>query len=210
MRNKHLKQIVFYFLRYNKKLTLTIIAILGILFVLIDGVDDQKSIQLYLEKVQSLSEHRIDNKQKYLVTCYYLQNKNRHPNKEARHKIRNEFNSKKHKLKQEWCYKYKIKWPQEVNITYGNNTQKKALRDYEAHHLIPVNAGGINMVWNITPLSSKNHHLLHESLEEKACFSHDILHQRFMRFILQIETVFLYYFGHYINNKGTNYAAKLR
>ena len=77
---------------------------------------------------------------------------------------------------------------------------------YEAHHIVPINAGGINQWWNITPLSSKNHKLLHESIEEKACFSHDFIHQKVMRFILRIQMLFNSIFSGYINKKGTNYA----
>ena len=143
-----------------------------------------------------------------------MNNKNQDPLQEERHKIRKEFNSKKYKLKQEWEVRYKLKWPQ-VKITKKTNvltTPKDnlaaAILDYQAHHLISINSGGINVWWNITPLTSKNHHLLHSSLEEKACFSHDFLHQKTMRFFLKMQTIFYHYFGSYINKQGTNYAEK--
>lgn len=209
--------------------------ILFIISVFTFSVDDQEAITLYINKLQEFSDHKISEDQKLWVQNFYLNNKNRDPLQEERHKIRKEFNSKKHKLKQEWEAHYKLKWPKEVKAqvllekskqeqNQLHKTEKKdknKARDngsvtshaiesysnnYQAHHAIPINAGGVNTCWNITPLSSKNHKLLHESFEEKACFSHEFIHREFMRFILKIQMIFLDYFGHYINKRGTNYA----
>jgi hypothetical protein len=62
--------------------------------------------------------------------------------------------------------------------------------EFEAHHVIPIHAGGINESRNISPLTSQNHYLLHESLEEKACFSHDFIRRIIIRFILKIQIFF--------------------
>lgn len=72
---------------------------------------------------------------------------------------------------------------------------------YEAHHIIPINAGGINIWWNITPLSPRNHAILHGSIEEKACFSHDFINKAFMRFLLRLQDMFLSIFENI--RKGT-------
>ena len=185
--------------RSDKSLYFPIIFIISVFTFCID---DQEAIILYLNKLQEFSDHKISKDQKLWIQNFYLNNKNRDPLQEERHKIRKEFNSKKHKLKQEWEAYYKLKWPQ-VKITKKNAV---TTIDFEAHHSVPINAGGINSFWNISPLTSKNHHLLHESLEEKACFSHDFVHRKFMRFILKMQTIFLNYFESYINKKGINYA----
>jgi hypothetical protein len=203
------------------KSLLLYLPILLIISVFTFSVDDQEAIILYLDKLQELSEHKIKNEQKLSVQNFYLNNTNRDPLQKERHRIRKEFNSKKHKAKLEWEAQYKIKWPQ-VKITKKNasravdKNQKNdnfvdlnfaiTDREFEAHHCIPINAGGCNQWWNISPLSSRNHHLLHDSIEEKACFSHDFLHKKFMRFILKLRIIFFEYFGGYINKKGTNYA----
>ncbi|GHU12147.1 hypothetical protein FACS189449_05230 [Alphaproteobacteria bacterium] len=152
-----------------------------------DGVDDKTSIELYLRKLQSLSEYRLDNSQKHLVTSYYLQNKNRHPNVKHRHKIRETFNSQKDKLKQEWCAHYSLKWPIEHYQVTVNNKPETA-RAFQAHHIIPINSGGVNKWWNLSPISDGNHHELHSSIEEHACFSHNFIEQKVCRLILAVIT----------------------
>lgn len=180
------------------------------LIVFFCGVNDDESIDLYLQKLQVLSEHTIKAEQQQFVREFYYYNQYRHPLRDERHKVRREFNSKKQKLKQEWETKYRIVWPKS-KITSSHPPIKNMVMivkesPYEAHHIVPINAGGINQWWNITPLSSKNHKLLHESIEEKACFSHDFIHQKVMRFILRIQVLFNGIFSGYINKKGTNYA----
>ena len=184
---------------------------LSTLLVFFCGVDDKESINLYLNRLQLLSEHKIMDEQRAQISTFYCINDNRHPLQDERHHIRHEFNSKKRKLKQEWEAKYKIAWPQTViRVKADNNNDTKIAvekeRDYEAHHIVPINAGGVNQWWNISPLSSKNHKLLHESIEEKACFSHDFVHQKIVRFMLKVQTVFAHHIKRYINKKGTNYA----
>ena len=203
--NKTLLYAVRSLLGSRNKSKLLWIFVVFIISVFTFSIDDQEAIYLYLNKLQSLSEHKIQKEQKSLVQSFYLNNKNRDPLQEERHEIRREFNSKKHKLKTEWEHRYRLKWPQ-VRITKKTDVADIANTEFQAHHVVPINAGGVNFWWNISPLTSKNHNLLHDSFEEKACFSHDFLHKKFMRFILKIQTAFFHYFGAYINKKGTNYA----
>jgi hypothetical protein len=116
--------------------------------------------------------------QERMAAGYYLHNGNRNPSKIRRHRIREEFNSRKHKLKQEWSRYYSFSWPVE--------NYKGGIRPFEAHHIIPINSGGLNKWWNIAPLSNENHKELHSSTEEHACFSHDIVEQKICRLILKI------------------------
>ena len=163
-----------------------ILLFFGILSCLFIGIDDQESIDLYIQKLQTLSEHKILIEQTTSLKNFYLRNDNKHPEKEHKHQIRKEFNQKKPLLKKEWESKYKMIWPTLI-LTKKGIVKKFS---FEAHHIIPINAGGINRWWNITPLSPRNHKLLHSSIEEKACFSHDFFEQKYYRFILKIRIMY--------------------
>lgn len=182
------------------------------LLVFFCGVDDEESINLYLNRLQILSEHQITNEQREQISAFYCINDNRHPLQDEKHHTRHEFNSKKRKLKQEWEAQYKIAWPQTVVRVRSDNNAITVIKecDYEAHHIVPINAGGVNQWWNISPLSGKNHKLLHESIEEKACFSHDCVHRKIVRFMLKVQTIFAHRIKRYINKKGTGYAREPR
>ena len=166
-----------------------ILILFGIIVCLLMGVDDQEAINSYIQKLQTLSEHKISNQQITPLRSFYLQNENKHPVKECRHRVRKEFNRQKSSLKTEWRTKYNLAWPTLI-LTKKGITKKFS---FEAHHIIPINAGGINKWWNITPLSPRNHKLLHSSIEERACFSHDFLEQRYYRFILKIKIMYKRY-----------------
>ena len=153
-----------------------------VLSILCGTTTDYESIDLYLQKIQSLSEHQLTPQQKSYIVQFYLSNPDMHPNSRKRHKIRDDFNKRKSHLKQEWSNVYKITWPTQLTIRYGSI--KKV--DFDAHHIVPINAGGVNKWWNITPLESKNHTSIHNSTEEQACFSHDPLFKKFARFILKL------------------------
>lgn len=196
--DKFVYQIINFSIRSNKNISLFLL-LAAFFIVLFCGVDDQEAINLYLNKLQSLSEHRICKEQKLLVQEFYLNNKNTNPIQKERHIVRREFNSKKAKLKQKWTNKYLLTWPQ-IKITKKTSVLHIA---FEAHHIIPINAGGINQWWNISPISPRNHKLLHDSFEEKACFSHDFFHRKIMRAILKIQVIFSYYCNRYINKKGS-------
>jgi hypothetical protein len=178
MPNKRTLKFVLALLKHPAK---CIIPLAVIFLAFFAGIDDQTSIELYLKKLQSFSEYRIDNTQKYFVTTYYLQNKNRHPNLRHRRKIRREFSSQKKRLKQEWCAHYHLKWPLE-HYQINHKTEKA----FQAHHIVPINAGGVNQWWNISPISDENHKELHASIEEHACFSHDFIQQKIWRLALKI------------------------
>lgn len=148
------------------------------------GTDDQESINLYMEKLQSLSEHHICREQKAAVADFYLKHSEAHPGKRRRHKTREIFNKERNYLKSQWEMKYGLKWPTESTIKRG---QIKKIA-YQAHHIVPINAGGVNFWWNLSPLNAQNHEQLHQSKEEKACFSHDFFQRKFYRFLLKLET----------------------
>ena len=156
-----------------------LLLLLTIFAVLVLNIDDQQAILLYLDRLQELSEYNIDGWQRMQVQTFYLHNQNKNPVKRERRRVRKEFNAQRYQLRQEWEMNYNLEWPK---VEVERSRMKTLL--YEAHHIIPINAGGINQWWNITPLSSENHKLLHGTLEEKACFSHDIVRQRFIRFVL--------------------------
>ncbi len=166
-----------------------------VFIVFICGTNDKESVSMYLNKLQSYAYYKIQEKQRKAVIHFYLNNTHRDPLKKERHQRRAQFNSSKKNIKQQWEAAYKISWPQTEKI--------------EAHHIVPINSGGANQWWNITPISPKNHKLIHDSLEEKACFSHDFFHRRFVRFLLKAQSILLFIFKSYINKKGTNYAAEL-
>ena len=172
-----------FYLRRNK-FSLLITGIILVFLSLIDGTNDTESIKMYMEKLQTLSEHRIDSVQEQFVVWNYVHEKNRHPNQEKRLKTRREFSKMKKELKQQWCDHYKMQWPTEMKIT---SSGEKITKNFEAHHIIPINAGGVNRMWNLTPLSNENHHELHSSIEEHACFSHDSLEKKSCRVALRIK-----------------------
>ena len=147
------------------------------------------------------------------VQNFYLNND---PQKYERRKIRAAFNKQRNLLKQQWENYYRLKWPQEKSYAIGTKTSKPATQKiikkvhfnnvaYQAHHVIPINAGGINQVWNISPMAAKNHKLLHASIEEKSCFSHGFIHRNIMRFLLRIKIAFLALFNNADQNEN-NYA----
>lgn len=152
------------------------------LLVVFTGIDDKTAINLYINELQILSEHRIKREQKLRVTAFYCKNPDKKPSLKRRRKVRRKFESQKRKIKQEWEGKYSKKWP-----VMSSTIKTQA---YEAHHIIPINAGGVNAWWNISPLHSKKHTILHESVEEKACFSHNIIQKKLMRFILRVKMIF--------------------
>ena len=174
--------------KYAKKnpVLAIILVFFGIISGFFFGIDDQAAINFYVLKLQNLSEHKLHTEQVVPLKIFYLQNNNRHPVKNSRHKVRKEFNRLKPSLKREWETRYRMVWP---NLLL---TKKGIAKNFafEAHHIIPINAGGINRWWNITPLSPKNHKLLHSSMEEKACFSHDFLEQKYCRLVLMIKLRF--------------------
>ena len=170
-----------------------------ITFILLTGVTEEESIDLYMNKLQSFSVHIISKEQVLIVKKYYLENSNKSPNLEERHIVRKAFNSQKKKLKKEWENRYKIPWPKIVinkEITF------------EAHHIIPINSGGKNYWWNITPLSTRNHKLLHETLEEKGCFSHNFIEKKIVRFILRIKMLIKPIFKKYTYRNNIKYYRK--
>ena len=172
--------------------------VIGVILILVfvSGTSDQESFELYIEKLQSLSLHKIKTEQKSLVSKFYLTNDNRHPEKEIRHKIRKVFNQKRQELKQHWELEYLINWPRVIS-------SKNIV--FEAHHIVPIAAGGINEWWNISPLPSKNHKLIHDSLEEQACFSHNFIKQRIVRFILRLRSLVFPIFKRYLYQNKTYY-----
>ncbi len=164
----------------------TFLVIFGAIICFFAGIDDREAIDLYLQKLQSLSEHKIHTDQIISVKSFYLHNNNRHPLQERRHSVRHEFNKQKSGLKKTWETQYHMIWPK-MTITKKGITKNLS---FEAHHIVPINAGGVNHWWNITPLSPRGHKLLHSSAEEKACFSHNLFEKKYLRFILKIETVY--------------------
>ena len=188
----------------------SVLWIFGILIasVFVFSLDNQQAIQLYVDKLQQLSIHRLSQRQKTWIKDFYLNDHNDAPLKAERHQTRHKFNQKKKQLIREWEAHYSLKWPQMklTKRTKNSHASQFVTINFEAHHIVPINAGGVNVMWNISPLSAKNHKLLHESMEEKACFSHDYFHRKFIRFILNIRVVFLRFLKPYINLKGTNYA----
>ena len=138
------------------------------------GISDSESIDLYLEKMQSLSTIPISMQQKLLVTSLYLQNANVQKKSKQTKRVRKDFNKTRAKLRNAWEQHCRFIWP----------------KRFEAHHVVPINAGGINSWWNIFPLSSRSHKLLHQSMEEQACFSHDFTRRYLLRFILRFKLIF--------------------
>ncbi len=179
----------------KKLLTIT----LSITFILLTGVTEEEAIELYMNKLQWFSVHIISKKQMFIVKKYYLEDSNKSPNLEERHIVRKAFNQQKKKLKKDWENYYKIPWPKIViskEITF------------EAHHIIPINSGGKNCWWNITPLTTRNHKLLHETLEEKGCFSHNFIEKKIVRFILRIKMIIEPIFRKYTYRNNINYYRK--
>lgn len=140
--------------------------------IFFDGIDDKTSFELYLKKLQNLSEYTVDNMQKYMTTRHYMLSPNKHPNKTHKHRTRSEFNAHKHKLQLEWSAHYAKPWP--------------IKKHFHMHHIVPINAGGLNKWWNVTPLSEENHKELHSSLEEHAAFFHSALERKSYRLLLRI------------------------
>ena len=128
--------------------------------VFIFSLDDRQAVQLYVDKLQQLSIHKLSKRQKAWIQNFYLSDHNDAPLKAERHLTRHKFNQKKKQLIREWEAHYSLKWPQ-LKLT---KQSKNHIINFEAHHIVPINAGGVNVMWNISPLFFKNHKLLHESM----------------------------------------------
>jgi hypothetical protein len=178
MQIKNIIKLVLSFPRFKRKAVAVPTAFFIVVLSFFAGIDDRCAAQLYLQKLQSLSEYQIDNTQKYLVTDFYLHNKNRRPSSSRRHKTRAQFNSRKHKLKQEWSAHYSLQWP-----TEGSRPQ-------QVHHIVPIYAGGVNQWWNLSPMTDENHKKLHASTEERACFSRNFIEQKTCRLILKFKEIY--------------------
>ena len=179
---KHANNNKYFILRFLQRASFKTKIIFIILAIIISfsGTNDKDSFELYIDKLQSMSIHKINNKQKNFLTTFYVQNDDKNPDQYHRHQTRKIFNQKRKLLKHEWEIEYLIKWPHIVS---------EKTTTFEAHHIVPINAGGINMWWNISPLLPRNHKLIHDSIEEQACFSHNILKRQLLRFILRIKSL---------------------
>jgi 5-methylcytosine-specific restriction endonuclease McrA len=149
-----------------------LLATVSFFTIFYNGIDDKASFNLYLRKLRNLSEYTLDSTQKYLVIHYYGQNYNKHPNKIRRNRVRAEFNTHKRQLQSKWSAHYAKPWPSK--------------KHFHMHHIVPINAGGPNAWWNVTPLSEDNHRELHASLEEHAAFSHNAMEKKSCRLLLKI------------------------
>lgn len=173
------------------------------------GTGDEESINLYMKKLQVLSEHKINPDQRYKVKRFYLENKNRHPELSERKAVRAKFNSLRPYLRKQWSDQYKMIWPL-ITISKKNRIINQS---FQAHHIVPINAGGINKWWNLTPLTPSAHKVLHSSLEEKACFAHNAIELHCYRFLLRIQDLgsrFLHNKPYYKPPKFKYYQKKLK
>lgn len=158
-------------------------AFVFLILVYIGPVNDGEAIILYLDKVQNLSNHMLLNRQRKMVVDFYLEHAKDHPEKYERKYTRKSFNRKKAKLKKAWEEEYSLKWildPYQIKINNKNVA-------FDAHHIVPINAGGVNQWWNLTPLSRLNHRKLHASIEEHSCFEHNLLLRFFYRLQLNLK-----------------------
>lgn len=180
-----LNRVLNFFFRNEKLLKYFFAIIIVVLaeIVFIGPVDDTLAILLYINKLQEFSNHTILKHQKELVKDFYLKHSNAYPQKFERKKIRKAFYRKKAKMKKEWERVYNLKW---ILDPYQIKTNEKSVL-FDAHHIIPINAGGVNKWWNLTPLSHINHQKLHQSAEEHACFEHNIIYRFFYRLELNIK-----------------------
>ena len=91
IKNKSLFSMAKYFLASTKKSKLLLCSVALIISVLAFSVDDKEAIVLYMNKLQSLSDHKIRNDQKMSVQNFYLNNENKDPRKYERTKIRKKY-----------------------------------------------------------------------------------------------------------------------
>lgn len=153
------------------------------ILIYLGPINDDEAIFLYLDKLQNLSNHTILNRQKKLVVDFYRKHANDHPERYERKCTRTSFNQRKATLKKAWEEEYSLQWildPYQIKINNKNTA-------FDAHHIIPINAGGVNEWWNLTPLSHMNHQKLHASIEEHACFEHNLLFRFFYRLQLNLK-----------------------
>lgn len=73
---------------------------------------------------------------------------------------REEFNSIKGDLKQQWEKAHHSPWPTYESNVYSESGKliRQAGQDYDAHHIQPLNMGGKNEAGNITPLHAEAHY----------------------------------------------------
>jgi len=91
IKNKSLFSVAKCFLASTKKSKLLLCSVALIISVLAFSVDDKEAIVLYMNKLQSLSDHKIRNDQKMSVQNFYLNNENKDPQKYERTKIRKKY-----------------------------------------------------------------------------------------------------------------------
>ena len=84
-------------------------------------------------------------------------------------KMREDFKSCKDRLITEWESKTGKEWPRYENNVYNKNgiLIHKAGDRYDAHHVLPLSLGGLNVWSNITPMDCLKHQEIHKS--KSAC-----------------------------------------
>lgn len=69
---------------------------------------------------------------------------------------------KRDNLVSAWCKKYgDVAWPTETIKRGGLRLQAQ----FHAHHIVPLEFGGLNRWWNIIPLPSKVHRAVHTEID---------------------------------------------
>lgn len=76
----------------NKNNVFVFFVVLPIIIFFV-AVDDEEAMCLYLQELQTLSEHRIKKNQLKNLKLFYVTNKNRNPLLSERHRVRREFES---------------------------------------------------------------------------------------------------------------------
>ena len=120
----------------------------------------RKNICDYLEDIERITNRKITNKQKQLVIDY-IRNNQFFKVKISTEKMRKkEFNKNRTKIREEWERETGQKWPQYEMDVYDRNGKvvRKKGQYYDAHHIVEMRFGGLDIWYNLFPASYPDEH----------------------------------------------------
>lgn len=124
-----------------------------------------KDFAAYLDQIENVSRKKIPQRQRKILLSHateYGEEILEGFDLDDKHA---EFDSKKRSLIKKWIEKTGMAWPKYDEKTEctvdGTCLLKKTGWLYDAHHIIPQSYNGPNEWWNLTPLDTRQHNLIH-------------------------------------------------
>lgn len=121
---------------------------------------DKTRFPEYLDEIEKITGREIMPKQKELLENALRENDYLKLNKDATKVARNEFNTNKVSLIEQWQQMTGKEWPRYVEdvLDEAGNVIRRAGDRFDAHHIIELSTGGPNEWWNLHPAGFPDQH----------------------------------------------------